>query len=72
MGSAGIMVAQGAGGKPGMVWTIPFVLYGLMRYLFLVFRRDQGQRPELIATLDGPMIATCLGWASVIGLVLYN
>jgi hypothetical protein len=55
-----------------MVWTIPFVLYGLMRYLFLVFRRDQGQRPELIATLDGPMIATCLGWASVIGLVLYN
>ncbi len=71
VGEAGEAIAQGAGGKSGMVWTIPFVLYGLMRYLFLVFRRDQGQRPELIATLDGPMIATCLGWAGVVGWVLY-
>ena len=58
-------------GAPGMVWTLPFVFYGVLRYLYLVYRRDQGQRPEWIATTDLPILLTVLGYAVVVARVVY-
>ena len=59
-------------GAPGMVWTLPFVFYGVLRYLYLVYRRERGQRPEWIATTDVPMLLTVLGYATVVAWVIYG
>ena len=38
--------------------TIPFVVFGLFRYLELVYRHDEGGRPEKVMLTDKIMIAT--------------
>ncbi len=58
-------------GQPGMIWTLPFVLYGVLRYLYLVYRQDQGERPERILTGDPPLLAAVACWAGVVGWVVY-
>ncbi|MFK5955371.1 MAG: UbiA prenyltransferase family protein [Planctomycetota bacterium] len=58
-------------GEPGMVFTLPFVFYGVLRYLHLVYGKGEGERPERIATMDPPMIITGLGFVAVAGFVIY-
>ncbi len=58
-------------GAPGMVWTLPFAFYGVLRYLHLVYRHAQGQRPDLIATMDPPIVVAALGYLAVAGWVIY-
>jgi 4-hydroxybenzoate polyprenyltransferase len=42
-------------------FTLPFVLYGLFRYLYLVYCSDRGEQPEQVLLTDIPMIVTiCL------------
>ncbi len=41
----------------GLGWTIPFVVLGILRYLHLVYRRDQGDQPEFILLTDPPLLA---------------
>lgn len=45
-----------------MIYTIPFVIYAMFRYLFLVYRRDEGGEPAEILLGDRPFIASCLLW----------
>ncbi len=45
-----------------MMATIPFVTYGLFRYLFLVYARNRGENPEQILITDIPLIATICLW----------
>lgn len=58
-------------GEPGMVFTVPFVFYGVLRYLHLVYGKGQGERPERIATMDFPMVITGIGFVAVAGSVIY-
>ncbi|MCP4093031.1 MAG: UbiA prenyltransferase family protein [Planctomycetes bacterium] len=58
-------------GAPGMVFTLPFVYYGVLRYLFLVYGHGKGERPERVATMDLPMILAGLGFATVAAAVIY-
>ncbi len=51
--------------------TIPFVLYGIFRYLYLLYRRDLGGNPsELFVTDRALLLAVALWGASVI-VILY-
>ncbi len=43
-------------GTPWLGATIPFVVFGLFRYMDLVYRRDQGDRPEHILLTDVPLM----------------
>lgn len=45
-------------GKPhvAMMVTIPFVVYGLLRYMFLIHSRNAGGSPELVLLEDRPML----------------
>lgn len=45
---------------PGVIWTTPLVVYGVMRYLWLVFARDEGGEPETTVLHDAHMLATLL------------
>lgn len=53
-----------------MMLTIPFVLYGLFRYLYLI-QTGEGGAPEDIALSDRPLQAAIALWALVILLVFY-
>ena len=59
-------------GLPGMVWTLPIALYGILRYLYLVYRQEKGERPEVTVMTDGPLVAAALLYLAVAGLVIYG
>lgn len=62
---------QSRAGAPGMVFTLPFVYYGVLRYLHLVYGHGKGERPERVATMDLPMMLAGLGFVSVAAYVIY-
>lgn len=45
---------------PAMMATIPFVVYGLFRYMFLIQSRNAGGSPELVLLEDRPMLLNVL------------
>jgi 4-hydroxybenzoate polyprenyltransferase len=57
-----------------MMLTIPFVIYGIFRYLFLSLTRDEGGSPEEVLLKDVPLILTLVGWVvtSMAVLVAYR
>ena len=69
--SAGNPDLASRAGEPGMVFTLPFVFYGVLRYLHLVYGRGEGERPEKIATMDLPMMLAGAGFAAVAAAVIY-
>jgi 4-hydroxybenzoate polyprenyltransferase len=50
--------------------TIPFVMYGLFRYLYLVDQKDMGGAPEDLVFGDRPLLVTVVGWAIVAALAM--
>ena len=52
--------------------TIPFVLYGIFRYLYLVHQKRAGGSPADLLITDRPLLA-CVGlWALSVALILYS
>jgi 4-hydroxybenzoate polyprenyltransferase len=52
--------------------TIPFVLYGIFRYLYLVHQKRAGGSPADLLLTDRPLLA-CVGlWALGVALILYS
>ena len=47
-------------GTPRLGLTIPFVLYGIFRYLYLVHQKRGGGSPAAMLLTDGPLLA-CVG-----------
>jgi 4-hydroxybenzoate polyprenyltransferase len=45
-----------------MMLTIPFVVYGIFRYLFLSLTRNEGGSPEEVLLKDVPLLLTVVGW----------
>jgi 4-hydroxybenzoate polyprenyltransferase len=54
-----------------MMFTIPFVLYGVFRYYYLVHRKNLGGAPELVLLRDVPLIIDVLLWGITAVGVLY-
>src|SRR3989344_1537356 len=55
-----------------MMITTPFVIYGVMLYLLLIYERNEGESPERIVLSDKPILITVMIWgALVIGLIYY-
>jgi 4-hydroxybenzoate polyprenyltransferase len=48
-----------------MMLTIPFVMYGLFRYLYLVHNKNLGESPEQILLTDVPLILNITMWLAV-------
>ena len=53
-----------------MMVTIPFVLFGVFRYLLLMHRRDLGEEPEEILLRDAPILLCIAGWAVCAAVIL--
>ncbi|MCE5207401.1 MAG: decaprenyl-phosphate phosphoribosyltransferase [Chloroflexi bacterium] len=54
-----------------MMLTIPFVMYGIFRYLYLIQVKELGGAPEELALTDRPLQATFLLWGFLILLIFY-
>ena len=52
-------------------WTIPFVLYGIFRYLYLVHQKEQGGSPSDTLLTDRPLLLAVALWAAAIVLIVY-
>jgi 4-hydroxybenzoate polyprenyltransferase len=51
--------------------TIPFVLFGIFRYLYLVHRASQGGNPTRLLLTDRVLLAVVLLWAAAVVLIIY-
>ncbi len=58
-------------GTRNLIFTLPFVLYGIFRYLYLVHQKKLGGSPELILLKDAPMIVNILLYVVTAGLIIY-
>ena len=54
-----------------MMLTIPFVLYGVFRYLYLIQIKNEGGAPEELLLTDRPLQLTIVLWGIAILLVFY-
>ena len=53
-----------------MMATIPFVLFGVFRYLLLVHRHGLGEEPDAVLVKDVPILATVAAWAATCAAIL--
>ncbi len=56
---------------PLMKYTIPFVIYGLLRYLYLVYRKEEGGNPAELLLNDKPLLFNGFLWLAVVFSALY-
>ncbi|MEW6006584.1 MAG: decaprenyl-phosphate phosphoribosyltransferase, partial [bacterium] len=52
--------------------TIPFVLYGIFRYLYLVHQKGRGGSPEIDITQDKPLMINLFLWIISVLLIIYG
>jgi 4-hydroxybenzoate polyprenyltransferase len=52
--------------------TIPFVLYGIFRYLYLVHQKREGGSPATTLVTDGPLLTCVALWTVAVALCLYS
>lgn len=54
-----------------MMLTIPFVLYGIFRYLYLVYQKNEGSSPEEVLLRDRPLLLCVVLWGLTSAALLY-
>jgi len=58
-------------GTHNLILTVPFVLYGIYRYLYLVYRKEMGGAPERVLLTDVPLMADVLLWMASVVAAIY-
>ena len=53
-----------------MPLTLPFVLYGIFRYLYLIYRKAEGGEPEMLLIKDAPLLIDIILWAAAVAAVV--
>lgn len=59
-------------GTDDLILTVPFPLYGIFRYLYLVHRRDGGGNPSEHLLTDRPLLACVALWGVAVIVILYG
>ena len=54
-----------------LIFTVPFVLYGIFRYLYLVHQKSQGGTPESLIIRDKPLLLDVFLWVISAVIILY-
>jgi 4-hydroxybenzoate polyprenyltransferase len=58
-------------GTDNLVYTVPLVVYGFFRYLFLIRERGLGGNPSEILFRDTSLLASVLAWIAAVVGILY-
>jgi 4-hydroxybenzoate polyprenyltransferase len=64
-------LAEGLPANHAMMLTIPFVLYAIFRWLYLIHVRHEGGAPEDLVLRDRPLQLSIVLWAIVVFVALY-
>jgi 4-hydroxybenzoate polyprenyltransferase len=59
-------------GTQGLVFTIPLVVYGIFRYLYLTRARAQGENPTEVLLGDRPILVNGLLWLLMVAWIVYG
>lgn len=59
-------------GTDRLIYTFPFVLYGIFRYLYLIHKKKQGGAPEMILISDPPLLLNVVLWGLSCILIIYG
>lgn len=54
-----------------MMLTIPFVIYGVARYLYVIYEKKEGESPERVLLSDRPLLFTVTLWGLVVFVLKY-
>lgn len=55
-----------------MMLTIPIVIYGVGRYLYVVYEREDAESPERVLLRDRPLLTTVVLWGISIMVIIYG
>ena len=55
-----------------LIYSVPFVLYGILRYLYLIHRKNMGGSPEKVLMIDKPLLINVIIYGLVIIMILYS
>lgn len=58
-------------GSSRLIYTVPFVLYGIFRYLYLIHKKGEGGSPESVIFKDKPFLIGILLWIISAVIILY-
>ena len=58
-------------GGHGLLYSVPFVIYGIFRYLYLIHERSQGGDPAVLVMRDRWLLGSVIGWVVAVCLVIY-
>ena len=59
-------------GTEKLIYTTPFVIYGIFRYMYLMHKKNMGESPTSIVTKDIPIIINVLMWFAVCIVIIYR
>jgi len=52
--------------------TVPIVIYAVMRYLYIIYEKKEGESPERVILTDTPLLSAVLIWLIlIIGVIYY-
>lgn len=54
-----------------LMLTVPVVIYGVMRYLYIIYEKKEGESPERVLLTDAPILFTVLLWLVLILFIIY-
>jgi 4-hydroxybenzoate polyprenyltransferase len=52
--------------------TIPLVIYGIMRYMTIIYQGAKAESPEKVLLADKPLLITVLSWGLMVIMILYG
>lgn len=55
-----------------LIYTFPFVLYGIFRYLYLIHKKNRGGSPEKVLVSDLPLLTSVILWGIFCILIIYK
>jgi 4-hydroxybenzoate polyprenyltransferase len=58
-------------GTRNLIFTVPFVLYGIFRYLYLIHQKAEGGTPEALIIHDKPLLLDIFLWIVAAALILH-
>jgi 4-hydroxybenzoate polyprenyltransferase len=59
-------------GSDRLLFTLPFPLYGIFRYLYLVHQRQEGGSPAELLLQDRPLLVCAALWAATVAVIIYT